>query len=118
MGRLIMNKLAIFIFAIMILFSKFCWSNELNYKIISNYLIEKGYKDTSDDGIFGRQPNVLDFNKDNSNIILKFSEEGILYEVSIMLTNAKNSSSEIINDGKWIFSKINKCSSTGFPLVQ
>lgn len=47
-----MNKLAIFIFAIMILFSKFCWSNELNYKIISNYLIEKGYKDTSDDGIF------------------------------------------------------------------
>lgn len=50
--------------------------------------------------------NVLDFNKDNSNIILKFSEESILYEVSIMLTNAKNSSSEIINDGKWIFSKL------------
>ena len=118
MGRLIMNKLAIFIFAIMILFSKFCWSNELNYKIISNYLIEKGYKDTSDDGIFGRQPNVLDFNKDNSNIILKFSEEGILYEVSIMLTNAKNSSSEIINDGEMDIFKINKCSSTGFPLVQ
>jgi len=106
MGMLIMNKLAIFIFAIMILFSKFCWSNELNYKIISNYLIEKGYKDTSDDCIFGRQPNVLDLNKENSNIILKFSEEGILYEVSIMLTNAKNSSSEIINDGKWIFSKL------------
>lgn len=74
MGGLIMNKLAIFIFAIMILFSKFCWSNELNYKIISNYLIEKGYKDTSDDGIFGRQPNVLDFKKTIRTSFLNFQK--------------------------------------------
>lgn len=87
-------------------FSKICWSNELNYKVISNYLTEKNYKDISDDDLFGRQPDILSFNKDNSNIILKFSDDGIIYEVSLMLTDAKNSSNEIIDDGKWIFSKL------------
>ncbi len=48
-----MKILTTFTFIAAFLFSKFCWSNELNYKIISNYLTEKGYKDTSDDGIWG-----------------------------------------------------------------
>lgn len=101
-----MNRFTMFLMISLLSFSKICWSNELNYKIISNYLVEKNYKDISDDGIFGRQPGILSFNKDNANIILKFSEDGIIYEVSLMLTDAKNSSTEIINDGKWIFSKL------------
>ena len=101
-----MKKFTMFLMISLLSFSKFCWSNELNYKVISNYLTEKNYKDISDDDLFGRLPGVLSFNKDNSNIILKFSEDGTIYEVSLMLTDAKNSSAEIINDGKWIFSKL------------
>lgn len=101
-----MKKITMFLMISLLSFSKICWSNELNYKVISNYLTEKNYKDTSDDDLFGRQPGILSFNKDNSNIILKFSDDGIIYEVSLMLTDAKNSSNEIIDDGKWIFSKL------------
>lgn len=101
-----MKKFTMFLMISLLSFSKFCWSNELNYKVISNYLTEKNYKDISDDDLFGRQPGILSFNKDNSNIILKFSDDGIIYEVSLMLTDAKNSSNEIIDDGKWIFSKL------------
>ena len=36
-----MKKFTMFLMISLLSFSKICWSNELNYKVISNYLTEK-----------------------------------------------------------------------------
>lgn len=91
---------------ITISFINICKSEEINYKTVEEYLIKRGYSDVSDEPPFGRMPNVLSFNKNGTDVIVKYTDDGIIYESSMMIKSAKNSPFETIEEGKWIFSKL------------